>query len=200
MAQSTIKKNLLDGITSTEVARETLFAVRTNVTDDSIRVNKNTNGNVTVYHYTDDNNAEQICGSATSGVSYQTKENGTWTTTPQSIGWGGTGATTAVDARTNLGLGTIFKTSSASATITTAATTTQSDITVTLPSVSGYTPYAIQGWNLTGTASSMLMISRLQLNTSTRVVNVQVRNTSSSAANATLTIYAVYVKTVLLSG
>lgn len=131
---------------------------------------------------------------------YYDESTSSWTTIPLNINHGGTGATTAAAARTNLGLGTIFKTSSASATITTAATTTQSDITVTLPSVSGYTPYAIQGWNLTGTASSMLMISRLQLNTSTRVVNVQVRNTSTSAANATLTIYAVYVKTALLSG
>lgn len=112
---------------------------------------------------------------------------------------GGTGKTSAADAVTALGIGDAFIVRNVTITITTAASTTDSSLSGTAASVTGYTPYFIQGWDMSGTASSMLMISRLKLTPSTRAVSVQVRNThTSSAANATMTVQIGYIKNTLL--
>lgn len=111
---------------------------------------------------------------------------------------GGTGKTTAADAVSALGIGDAFITRDVTISITTSASTTES-VSGTAASVSGYTPYFLQGWNMSGTASSMLMITRLNLTPSTRKVSVQIRNThTSSAANATMTVVVGYIKNTLL--
>lgn len=112
---------------------------------------------------------------------------------------GGTGKTKAEDAVAALGIGDAFITRNVTISIKTAASTTDSNLSGTAPSVSGYTPYFIQGWDMSGTASSMLMISRLKLTPSTRGVSVQVRNThTSSTADATMTVQIGYIKNTLL--
>ena len=97
--------NLLDGITDISSARKRLYAARTNQGDDSMQVNWNdSNDQLTIYHSIDNNNARQIVADDTNGAFYQKKVNGTWTVVPTNVLHGGTGATTAHDARTNLGL------------------------------------------------------------------------------------------------
>lgn len=121
------------------------------------------------------------------------------TSYPVPISKGGTGMTTAADAVAALGIGGAFIGRNVTISIKTAASTTDSNLSGTAPSVSGYTPYFIQGWDMSGTASSMLMISRLKLTPSSRVVSVQVRNThASSAADATMTVQVGYIKNTLL--
>lgn len=85
--------------------RKNLLLVRTNVADDAVNVyfNPETN-NIFVGHDIDDGDRVDIQATQGVGVYLHSKINGTWTTTPQAISIGGTGATNRRLAAANLGL------------------------------------------------------------------------------------------------
>lgn len=90
-----------------EAVRKRIKAPKTNVEDDSVSVEYNqTNDRVIVAHTEDENNISQIQADDR-GVWYHKQAGGSWTTVPNAINVGGTGATNADDARTNLGLNPI---------------------------------------------------------------------------------------------
>lgn len=113
------KQNLLDGITDIASARKKLYVARTNQGDDSIQVNWNDSyQELVVYHSLDANNARQIDATEDDGVYYKKKVNGTWSVIPTSVTHGGTGATSADGARTNLGLNPVAVSITAASNVT----------------------------------------------------------------------------------
>ena len=97
-------KNILDGITDADTARRKLLVVNTNQANDSMSVNwDSTNKQVTVIYSQDSNNSQQLIADDTDGVYLWSKVNGTGKTIPTAVTRGGTGATTAANARKNLG-------------------------------------------------------------------------------------------------
>ena len=162
-------------------------------------VNIGTDNSMFVRWKTEDGNIYQIKGDINQGMRYEKKINGTWTTIPVDVTRGGTGGLNASEARTNLQLSDAFQFKDVSIPITTAAATTDSNLKATAPSISGYTPAFIGRYNISGTASSMLLITKMHVDRSTRVVSLQVRNTHTTTnANATATITIVYVRNTLL--
>lgn len=100
------------GATTGSNARKNLQTVKTNQTDDSVSVEYTTytvgeetdeRTRLNVQYAPDEDNKVIIHGDDF-GVWAHKKENGIWRTVPQSISMGGTGATNAAAARTNLGI------------------------------------------------------------------------------------------------
>jgi len=101
-------------------ARKRLLVPKTNVNDDSMSVDYNdANARIIVAHTVDEDNVYQIQADS-NGVWYHKKDNGSWTTVPLAVSAGGTGATNADSARTNLGLNpvTFNVTAASGATVT----------------------------------------------------------------------------------
>lgn len=96
---------ILDDITDRIEARKKLYVPRTNQNDDSMNVNwDSANKQVTVIHYQDSNNSQQLIADDTDGVYLWSEVNGTGKTIPTAVTRGGTGATDAENARINLEL------------------------------------------------------------------------------------------------
>ena len=112
--------NLLDGITDISSARKKLYATRTNQSDDSLMVNWDADSSQLVVRKEIDsnNNVRQITATDNEGIFYQKKVDGAWTNIPTSVTRGGTGATTANDARTNLGLNPVAVSITAASNVT----------------------------------------------------------------------------------
>lgn len=86
-------ENILDGVTDKVTARESLGVVKTNMTDDSISLNYGT-GAIYARWGSSDGEIIDLNGSVTDGgISLRHKVNDKWEIVPQSIGFGGTGAT-----------------------------------------------------------------------------------------------------------
>lgn len=105
MAISNIFSNIFNGIADAVAARKAISAVKSSETDDSLQVLYNSNS-IFIEHVTDANNKIELVGSPISGVTVRNTIDGLTTIVPNSISAGGTGATTAADARANLGLTT----------------------------------------------------------------------------------------------
>lgn len=188
------------GKTDVAGARSTLKTVTsdTSAIEEPI-VNIGSDNSIFVRWNTEDGDIYQIKGDIDQGIRYEKKIDGTWTTIPIDVTRGGTGGLNATEARTNLGLSNVFKFKDVSITITTAAATTDSNLKATAPSISGYTPAFIARYNISGTSSSMLLITKMHVDRTTGVVSLQVRNTNTTtAANATAVITIVYIRSTLL--
>ncbi len=85
-----------------ESVRKRLLVPNTNMTDDSMTVGYTASADrILVVHQTDANNGSQIQADE-KGVWYHKKSGGSWSTVPQAISVGGTGATDLLTAMQNL--------------------------------------------------------------------------------------------------
>lgn len=103
------RQSILDGVTDEAVARKKLSVVRSNQTNDSILVYYNPETNNMYIGWQDVNEPStpdrtDIQATDGTGVYIRKRVDGTWTTVPQAITIGGTGATNAPAALQNLGI------------------------------------------------------------------------------------------------
>lgn len=96
-------KNILDGITDADTARKTIGAVQTSDTDHPPCIYYDSSNDRIIIERHEDTDNRRLIQCDSSGVYMHNKVSGSWKTIPQAVSVGGTGATTAANARKNLG-------------------------------------------------------------------------------------------------
>lgn len=186
---------ILEGVTTAAEARAALnvpaasssipneVAVYPEIKDDGVNV---------VIRHTDgtSGNIFQIKGDKDAGIRYEKCINGAWTTIPTAVARGGTGATTAANALTNLGA-TLKINSQAFSNISINANAGLATQTVAATTISGYTPVAIAGFQMS--ALTVVPVSCYLDGTN---IKYALRNVTSSAVSGiTFTVRVLYAGT-----
>lgn len=111
---------------------------------------------------------------------------------------GGTGATTATQARTNLGVNSIYKVQNVNSGTfpLKASDSSATSLEVNIPTVTGYKAVAIAGYNLRdaspSTAFDNVTISKLYI--SGNKANVRIKNNANKEGTGSITLYILYIK------